>query len=369
LGAASKKARQMKNLGEQLKLGRENKGLSLNEVSRETNIAQKYVAALENEDFAQFPAETYLLGFLKTYSEYLGLDVNEILSLYRIRKIEEQPAPIEQLLSKSVNVPRIIITSLLVLVILALAGGTVYYFRFMPKKEPVVEEVRAPVEYSLSEGVLEKRFFVDDTLIIPLAGNSYKITVSGIGDAITLSAPGKTIKLDLKNEAVVDINDDGLSELSVRAEDYDQKRPDFGAQLRFDMMNTAAEQPPAETGIPAAVSGAAPHAIFNSINPYPFTLRVVFNGSCMFRWEILRESNRQNRTERYYTKGEEQTVSAQNGIRVWISNSSALKMSVTGGSNTVPLEAGGAGEIVVEDIYWIRDDDGRYKLIQSRLET
>jgi cytoskeletal protein RodZ len=362
----------MKNLGEQLKIGRENKGLSLNEVSRETNIAQKYLAALENEDFAQFSAETYLLGFLKAYCEYLGLDVNDILSLYRIRKIEEQPVPIEQLLHRPVNVPRIVVTSLITLVVLALAAGSVYYFRFMPKKEEAVEYVeRKPVEYSLSDGVLEKRFFTGDTLIIPLGNDNYKVTVSGIGDAVTLSAPGKTIRLDLNNEAAVDINDDGLAELAVRAEDYDQNRPDFGAQLRFDMMKTVAEQPPAEdeNGMPTEVSGAAPHIIFNSVNPYPFTLNVVFSGYCMFRWEILREANRQTRTERYYIKGEEQAISAQNGIRVWISNSSAVKMSVIGGGNTVPLEAGGAGEIVVEDIYWIRDEDGRYKLIQSRLET
>jgi cytoskeletal protein RodZ len=362
----------MKNLGEQLKIGRENKGFSLDEVSHETNIAQKYIAALENEDFAQFPAETYLLGFLKTYCGYLGLDVNEILSLYRIRKIEEQPVPIEQLLRRTVNVKRIIVTSLITVVVLALAAGSVYYFRFMPKKEDVVEQVeRKPVEYSLSEGVFERRFFTGDTLIIPLGNDSYKVTVSSIGDAVTLSVPGKAIKIDLNNEAVVDINDDGLEELSVRAEDYDQNRPDFGVQLRFDMMNTIYEQPPAESenGMPAAVAGAAPHVLFNSVNPYPFTLNVVFNGYCMFRWEILRVANRQNRTERYFIKGEEQAISAQNGIRVWISNSSAVKMSVIGGGNTVQLEAGGAGEIVVEDIYWIRDDDGRYKLIQSRLET
>jgi cytoskeletal protein RodZ len=361
----------MKNLGEQLKLGRENKGLSLNEVSSETNITQKYLAALENENFSQFPAETYLLGFLKTYCEYLGLDANEILSLYRIRKIEEQPVPIEQLLHSPVNVPRIIVISLIALVVLALAAGSVYYFRFMPQKEGKLEYVEyRPVEYSLSEGVFEKRFFTGDTLIIPLAGDSYKITVSGIGDAVTLSVPGKTIKIDLNNEAVVDINDDGLAELAVRVEDYDHNRPDFGAQLKFDMMNVSAGQPPVEIesgNIPA--SDAEPYIILNSANPYPFTLNVVFSGYCMFRWEILREANRQTRTERYYIKGEEQAINAQNGIRVWISNSSAVKMSVISGGNSVQLEAGGAGEIVVDDIYWIRDDDGRYKLIQSRLET
>jgi hypothetical protein len=228
----------------------------------------------------------------------------------------------------------------------------------------------------LSEGVLEKRFFIGDTLIIPVNDNNYKITVSGIGDAINLSAPGKTITIDMTNEVVTDINDDGFAELAIRVEDYAKNRPEIGAILRFDMMNLvqSSEEQPEDSesvDITPAVSGSgrAANVIFNNARPYPFTLRVVFNGYCMFRWEILREANRQNRTERYYLKGEEQTITAQNGVRVWVSNSSAVRMWVIGGGNNVPLEAGGAGEIVVEDIYWVRDDDGRYRLIQSRLET
>ncbi|MDR0382570.1 MAG: helix-turn-helix domain-containing protein [Spirochaetaceae bacterium] len=365
----------MKNLGEQLRIGRENKGLSLNDVSREINIAQKYLVALETEDFSQFPAETYLQGFLKNYCEYLGLDVKEILSLYRLCRIEEQPVPIEQLLHKPVNVQRIVVTSLIAVAVLALGAGAVYYFRFMPKKEQPAEYVeRVPAEYPLTEGVLEKRFFVGDKLIVPLDGNDYRVTVSGIGDAITLAAPGKNITIDLNSNAAADINDDGFAELHISAIDYVQNRPETGALMRFDIMSTAlaAEQPPAGTeagNIPVANPGAATQVIFNNASPYPFTLRVVFNGYCMFRWEILREANRQNRTERYFLKGEEQTITAQNGVRVWISNASAVKMWVIGGGNNVPLEAGSAGEIVVEDIYWIRDDDGRYKLIQARLET
>jgi hypothetical protein len=240
----------------------------------------------------------------------------------------------------------------------------------MPKNEQSEERAeRLPVEYLLSEGVLEKRFFEGDTVLIPLNDSVYKIALSGIGDIITLSAPGKDIKIDMNNEAAADVNNDGFAELSVVAVDYAQNRPEVGALLRFDMANSPQSAAVEEQGAQAAAPDTASRVIFSAANPYPFMLRIVFNGYCMFRWEILREAGQQNRTERYFIKGEEQTIRAQNGVRIWVSNSSAVKMWVIGGGNNVPLEAGGAGEIIVEDIYWSRDEDGRYKLVQARLET
>ncbi|MDR2658437.1 MAG: helix-turn-helix domain-containing protein [Spirochaetaceae bacterium] len=366
----------MKSIGEQLKTARESKGISIDDAAREINIARKYLAALESEDFSQFTAEAYLLGFLKNYGEYLGLDVKELLSLYRIIKIQEEPVPVEQLLHTPLSVKRILATVFIVAGGLALIVGVVYYFLFMPKEQNVEQLTeRQPVEYTLVEGSLEKRFYEGDALIIPVSGIDYKVSLRSIGDVITLSTPEKDIKLGLNNEASSDINNDGIMELRIAAVDYAQNRPDIGAFLRFDMLNTpsvaALEQ---NLGGTAAASSAgdaanAPRIIFNSASPYPFTLQMVFSSYCMFRWEILRETGRQNRNERYFVRGDEQTIQAQNGVRLWISNSSAVKIWIIGGGHNVPLELGSPGEAIVEDIYWTRDDYGRYKLIQSRLES
>jgi hypothetical protein len=34
----------------------------------------------------------------------------------------------------------------------------------------------------------------------------------------------------------------------------------------------------------------------------------------------------------------------------------------------VPLDIGGAGEVVVADIRWVRDDDGRFRLRFIRID-
>ncbi|MFW5843595.1 MAG: helix-turn-helix domain-containing protein, partial [Spirochaetota bacterium] len=87
----------MESIGEKLKTARKEKGYSLDQVSRETHIAKRFVEALEEEDFDAFPGEPYLIGFLKTYSIFLDLDPQEMVNLYKSFKLQEQPAPIDEL--------------------------------------------------------------------------------------------------------------------------------------------------------------------------------------------------------------------------------------------------------------------------------
>jgi cytoskeletal protein RodZ len=367
--------KEIRSIGVRLKSERESKGLSVDDAARDINMARRYIIALETENFSQFPAETYLLGFLKNYGEYLGIDTKELISAYRILKIQEQAVPVEQLLHTPVNILRVVINIITAIVIVALVGGAAYYFFFMSKNVMGDEQTaRKPVEYSFAEGFLERRFYEGDTLIIPALDGRYKLSLHSIGDVITLSAPGKDIKLGLNNVVMADINNDGVSDLRINALDYAQNRVDVGAQLRFEILNTGNVQEASPTDIQDSSEPYQPQAtdgrrvIFEGMNPYPFTLQAVFSGYCMFRWKIMREGNRQDRSERYFVKGEEQTIQAQNGIRFWVSNSSAVKIWIIGGGHNVPLELGGPGEVLVEDIYWVREDD-RYKLIQVKLES
>lgn len=86
-----------KRVGQILREAREEKKLSVKDVSKDTNIAIKYIIALETEDYSQFPAETFALGFLKNYASYLKLDNAMLLNLYRGEQIEESQAPLEEL--------------------------------------------------------------------------------------------------------------------------------------------------------------------------------------------------------------------------------------------------------------------------------
>ncbi len=87
----------MESIGEKLRSAREARKISIRDVSRDTNIAPTYLVALEDEEFEKFPSETYLIGFLRSYSEYLKLNVEEIIQAYKGYKIGESATPLEEL--------------------------------------------------------------------------------------------------------------------------------------------------------------------------------------------------------------------------------------------------------------------------------
>ncbi len=97
----------MESLGEKLKTARNEKGLSIDQISRDTNISIRYLEALESENFSIFPGEPYLIGFIKNYGAYLDLDIQKLISLYRALKIQEQPIPVEQLLKSPPQAPEV----------------------------------------------------------------------------------------------------------------------------------------------------------------------------------------------------------------------------------------------------------------------
>jgi transcriptional regulator with XRE-family HTH domain len=72
----------MAGLGEILQRTRRSRGISLEEAERVTHIARRYLTALEGEDFSAFPAPVFAKGFLRNYSQYLGLDPAEMLSYW-----------------------------------------------------------------------------------------------------------------------------------------------------------------------------------------------------------------------------------------------------------------------------------------------
>jgi hypothetical protein len=83
----------MFEIGSSLREARLRQGLDFPAIEAGTKIRGKYLRALEDEHFAQLPAQTYVKGFLRTYAEYLGLDgelyVDEFNSRYVVG--EEEP--------------------------------------------------------------------------------------------------------------------------------------------------------------------------------------------------------------------------------------------------------------------------------------
>jgi hypothetical protein len=84
--------RGMFEIGASLREARLRQGLDFPAIEAGTKIRGKYLRALEDEQFAHLPAQTYVKGFLRTYAEYLGLDgelyVDEFNSRYVVGEDE-----------------------------------------------------------------------------------------------------------------------------------------------------------------------------------------------------------------------------------------------------------------------------------------
>jgi cytoskeleton protein RodZ len=84
----------MFEIGNSLREARLRQGLDFPEIEQATKIRPKYLRALEDEQFDILPGQTYVKGFLRAYSEYLGLDGQLYVDEYNSRYIhvdEETP--------------------------------------------------------------------------------------------------------------------------------------------------------------------------------------------------------------------------------------------------------------------------------------
>ena len=137
----------MEPLGEYLKEIRESKKLSIEKVIEDTHILKKFIIGIETDDFSIFPGEAYLVGFLRTYCQYLGIDGNEVVRRYERIKLSETPSPIEQLIPKpGFDYSKIIFGSVLGVTFVLLLVGM--YF--------IYATIRDSTSSKMSEGVMPR---------------------------------------------------------------------------------------------------------------------------------------------------------------------------------------------------------------------
>lgn len=142
-----------KRVGQILKEAREEKNLTVRDISKETNIAVKFILALENEDYSQFPAETFTIGFLKTYADFLKLDTAQILQLYRGQQMEESQQPTQEITQPTMKVIALEIEknkAILPFILIGIIFLAVLVFSFFYDDKSTENKINNPIENSSS---------------------------------------------------------------------------------------------------------------------------------------------------------------------------------------------------------------------------
>ncbi|MDO8741819.1 MAG: helix-turn-helix domain-containing protein, partial [Candidatus Roizmanbacteria bacterium] len=73
----------MLSVGSILKKEREKKGLLLIDIEKQIKVREKYLKAIEDENWNFFSSKIYITGILKNYSRILNLDDKKILAFFR----------------------------------------------------------------------------------------------------------------------------------------------------------------------------------------------------------------------------------------------------------------------------------------------
>ena len=152
----------MSSFGEELKRERELRQISLREVSEATKINFRYLEALEQNDFRHLPGGVFNKGFVRAYSEYIGVDPEAMVNAYLLEeraqedRDEEKRAPVPRHTSPVVVVAdplptgrkaRLVVLVALFLTVALVAGGLLWYWLARRGHEaPVSSRGTVPVE-------------------------------------------------------------------------------------------------------------------------------------------------------------------------------------------------------------------------------
>ena len=72
----------LKDIGKTLKKARQEKSLTLKQISNKTQISLSQLAALEEGDISKLPAPVYIKGFIQSYGKVLNLDTRDMASQF-----------------------------------------------------------------------------------------------------------------------------------------------------------------------------------------------------------------------------------------------------------------------------------------------
>ena len=141
-----------KTLGELLRQTREKKRYHLQTIAKRLRIKPIYLEALEKGHYYAFPGLVYGIGFLRSYAQFLGLDVKDVMDRFHAETSGIQAEPLEMPIPENRNIlpsTKTVIKSILFLIIVYLLWYIADSFlqpslqKPLPKVETVVEE---PVE-------------------------------------------------------------------------------------------------------------------------------------------------------------------------------------------------------------------------------
>lgn len=108
--------------GERLKRERDLREVSLQEIAKGTRIAERFLEALENEQWEKLPGGVFGRGFVRSIARYLGLSEENLLSDYDLARGESSNLPSQKPEERIPSPPRWMPAAAALLLVALVAG-------------------------------------------------------------------------------------------------------------------------------------------------------------------------------------------------------------------------------------------------------
>ncbi|MFP8966689.1 RodZ domain-containing protein [Pokkaliibacter sp. CJK22405] len=277
--------------GDQLRQGRENLGLTLEDVAKQLHLTRFYVQALENGDFGRLPNPTFVRGYLKAYARIIGEPEEKWLGYYE--KIVGQPkesklAPLPTVGKAHSNVTgRWLMKLMTFAFVLTIVVITLLWFkeqRQFTNPSDVFHNLISKITVSTMEG--DKQIVLTDpqtdgTTSLPLPTNTES---SSAPDAMEHSSPAAAVEDDVP-AASTDTSNQGTASADISgANDSASSEAPSAENVAGDEVAPAAEGEGVADVAPEAGNERA--VIDNPIPTGPAGteyLQVSFTADCWFQ--------------------------------------------------------------------------------------
>lgn len=230
----------MITVGEVLKKQRENLDKSLEQVALDTKIQPRFIKYIEEDDFDKFDSPVYAQGFIKIYANYLDLNEDRILAIYRRSvpnetkknpSVRETESLRQNRMKVTPKLIAVILSSIFLLGILSYIGYQIYQFQSPPTisiSSPENEETLTE-EKTVVKGITDTNtslFINDNPVEISQEGNfQYEVTLNPGVNIITILAKKnnstqetvETLKLTYTTPEITeeDIQDEEVEEKNI----------------------------------------------------------------------------------------------------------------------------------------------------------
>jgi len=365
----------MSQIGSIFKEARIKSGKTIEDAVKETKIAKKYLVAIENEDFDIFPGETYSMGFIRNYSQFLGLDPDEMIKKYKDYKIQEQPSPIEQLTARPKNIMKnLLIKIIIVIVVLAV----IYVFAVNKKgvkeianRKKLMPETKEQVVKKTNNTVFEgeemiKDFKPGDIIEIPIKEKIFNIKIDGINKNLDFSLDAVPFTLSTDERVEIDFDRDGKKDILLRTNKLNGEVVNITLKKLYRTDISIQEISKLDrTGHPDVViikeedhlseMPIAPKTGFKIVSGYETTeiSTVVKANHTAYIGYFLDDGKKQ---DALLKNGNTLSFAAKNLLRVTAANAGAINIEI----NKIPVTLGKNGEIVAKVVRWYRDSEDKY---------